>query len=247
MISESTGLVVCGLHVVLQDGTQVEIPQSIGTGFTVSSDGYILTNRHVVEEAAKWINAKLLLEKVRKDKLLDVTPKIWIFFGRDNKYSADIVYISENYDLAILKIARLNSRYFQLSCNDSIQRGLQVYALGFPSAAMVPISENEISEQVRRLSPTATIQSQFKNRDFEFILTSGTISRVTSESEGRHWVQHNADINPGNSGGPLITKDGIVVGINTLKVTAGSGVFYSLAMPQLKTELEKHIPTIHWQ
>jgi S1-C subfamily serine protease len=247
VIAETTGLIVCGYHIILQDGTKVEIPETTGTGFAVSPDGYILTNKHVVEEIANRMNAKLLLARLRKEKLIEVTPQIWVFFGQKHKYVADVVHVSENYDLAILKIGRQGGAYYRLSTTDALRRGMRVYALGFPGAARTALSEAEIDEQARRHKSGTSIQAEFKNRDFEFILTTGAISRVTSESEGRHWVQHNADINPGNSGGPLAREDGVVIGINTMKVTDASGVYYSLAVPQLREEIDQHVKSARWE
>jgi len=247
VITEATGLIVCGYQVILQDGTKVEIPETTGTGFSISSDGYILTNKHVVEEIANRMNAKLLLARLRKEKLIEVTPQIWVFFGQKHKYVADVVHLSENYDMAVLRINRTGGKYYRLSRTDDLRRGMRVYALGFPGAARTALSEAEIDEQARRHKSGTSIQAEFKNRDFEFILTTGAISRVTSESEGRRWIQHNADINPGNSGGPLVTEDGAVIGINTMKVADASGVYYSLAVPQLREELDQHVKSVRWE
>jgi S1-C subfamily serine protease len=179
--------------------------------------------------------------------MLDVTPRIWVFFGQKQKYLANIVHISEDFDLAILKIDRNGGTYFRLSQSDTHRRGAPVHALGFPGAARVALSEEELGEQARRHKSGTTIQTEFKSRDFEFILTTGAISRVTSESEGRRWIQHNAAINPGNSGGPLVTDNGIVIGINTLGIAGGAGVFYSLATPQLRKEIGRYVSATLWE
>ena len=44
-------------------------------------------------------------------------------------------------------------------------------------------------------------------------VTSGVLSSYRKDH-----IQTNAEIYPGNSGGPLITKDGRVIGVNTLKL-----------------------------
>ncbi len=246
-IAECTGLIVCGFHAVMPDGKEVDVPESSGTGFAVSSDGYVLTNKHVVEHAVERRNARALWEKIRKEKLIDISPTIWIFFGQDNEYSAKVVHMSDNYDLAVLKVDRRSSKCFRLSSKDPIPRGTQVYALGFPSASRVPIDENEVAEQARRHSFEGPIHNQFKKRDFEYDPKNGTVGRVILTSDGQRCVEHNAALNPGNSGGPLVTADGTVIGINTLLIKGAAGVFYSLAMPQLKAELAKHVPGIHWE
>ncbi len=70
---------------------------------------------------------------------------------------------------------------------------------------------------------------------------------MISERGGPRWLQHNADINPGNSGGPLVTADGLVCGINTSMIRNANGVFTALAIPQLRREIEAHVPDSAWK
>lgn len=51
-------------------------------------------------------------------------------------------------------------------------------------------------------------------------VTFGTISYVNRELKGESavYLQHDVAINPGNSGGPLLSIDGKVIGVNTLKI-----------------------------
>jgi serine protease Do len=44
-------------------------------------------------------------------------------------------------------------------------------------------------------------------------VTSGVISNFRGE-----YIQTNSEIYPGNSGGPLVTEDGRVVGVNSMKL-----------------------------
>ncbi len=45
VLSEAIGLIVCGYHVVLPDGAQIELPETTGTGFAVSPQGFVLRER----------------------------------------------------------------------------------------------------------------------------------------------------------------------------------------------------------
>lgn len=94
--------------------------KSSGTGFAISSDGYIVTNQHVVDGATKI--------KVRGVK------------GNFSKiYSAEIVVEDKNNDLAIIKIndadfTTLGTPPYQIN-HSLIDVGSSVYALGYPLRA----------------------------------------------------------------------------------------------------------------
>src|SRR5208337_3489222 len=112
LVAEAVGFVVCGAQFVYPDGSQGDFPATIGTAFMVSPEGHLLTNKHVVEEVWNLKNAKLLRKKMRDELLLEMTPAVWVFFGK-HKYEAEILYVSDNHDLGILKIARQNVPYFR--------------------------------------------------------------------------------------------------------------------------------------
>ncbi|MBY0526256.1 MAG: trypsin-like peptidase domain-containing protein [Gemmataceae bacterium] len=246
-LTGAVGFVVCGAHVVLADGSQGDEAFGTGSCFAVSGDGHLLTNKHVVEQSWNMRNAKLFLKRMRDEYLMEVQPTVWVFFGKD-KYVAEILYVSEDHDVAMLKIDRKHTPFFRLTSADRLPRGKKVAACGFPAASAIPVSAEELVRDVSRKGKKAKIESHFKPRDFEFVLTDGSVSRVFKEDgSDRQWVQHNASINPGNSGGPLIDENGIVVGINTLKHPTAQGTFMSLAIPQLRSEIEKQSRGLHWE
>ena len=89
-----------------------------GTGFFISTDGYIATNYHVIKDA-KEIEINL-----NKDKTL--------------KYKAKIIQIDENSDLAILKVddnsfTELPNILYNIKDRGS-DVGTEVFALGYPLA-----------------------------------------------------------------------------------------------------------------
>jgi S1-C subfamily serine protease len=248
-LSGALGLVVCGFRLVEPSGKTSEIPISTGTCFSVSTDGYLITNKHVIENIWDATHADLQFKKLREEKSIDLSPMVWVFFGKE-KHLARIVHVSDDYDLGILKVERRHAPNFRLAAADSIPRGTAVFALGFPFVASTPLSDREVIESARRATDQAAtrrVETQFKDRDFEFVLTNGSVGRVISEGGGQRWLQHNADINPGNSGGPLVTADGLVYGINTLLIRNANGVFTSLAISQLRREIQEHVPDSAWK
>ena len=80
-----------------------------GTGFVVSSDGYILTNRHVVE-GATYISVTI--------------------GGRE--YEARIVEVLSDNDIALLKINAQGLPTVMLGNSDEVQIGDTIYAIGCP-------------------------------------------------------------------------------------------------------------------
>jgi S1-C subfamily serine protease len=208
----------------------------------------LLTNKHVVEDIAKLRKTDMWKEELREEKSIDVDALVWVFVD-GKKLEADIVFVSEQFDLAILKVDHAFSKPFTLSSEEVLARDTEVRAVGFPGAATMEFSEQESVAQLANASSNPSdVTATFKLRDFEFVMTSGTVSK-NSEEEGtnRQWIQHNAEINPGNSGGPLVTGDGTVVGINTLGIRNAQGMFLSFSMPQIKAEIEAHIGDIIWR
>jgi S1-C subfamily serine protease len=176
-----------------------------------------------------------------------IQPAVWVFLGKDRQYRADIVHRSKKFDLAVLKIGAKNLPCLPLSAAETYPRMTRVYALGYPGSAQAPLSAEEVIESQRRESAGTRVSEQFKTRDFEYVATSGTISRIAEERDGHRWVQHDAAIHPGNSGGPLITEDGLVIGINTLRHAHAEGLSFALVPAQVWDEINTHVPGVAWE
>jgi S1-C subfamily serine protease len=244
-LSGALGLVVCGVHVTRANGTQAEVATAAGSCFSASPDGHLITNKHVVEDVWTAMHADLLWEKVRKAMLVKVEPRVWVFI-QGKKYQAKIVHVSDRYDLAIMTIDRAGP-YFSLSAASDFSRGKTVSACGYPDVARTPFpGDEEKLQQMLDASPPKLVEDKFKDRDFEFTMTRGTISRVVTVPKEQRWIQHSATVSPGNSGGPLISEDGTVIGINMLGLEEGK-IYASLALPQLREEIDRFIPKAVWK
>jgi len=93
----------------VQGGPQ-EVASS-GTGFFVSSDGLVLTNNHVVEDA--------------KD--------VFIFTPAGDRLKAKIVAQSKATDLALLKVPYIANAFLELASANSATIGDHVFTIGYPS------------------------------------------------------------------------------------------------------------------
>jgi S1-C subfamily serine protease len=242
----ATGLVVSGATVTnLKTGELVELPGSRGTCFALSPKGYLLTNRHVVEEYVKLTRADATIEDVQAKTACRIKPNLWVYFAKD-KYEAKVIYMSGKHDIAVLKVDR-EGPYFRVNSNPSIVQGTHIYAMGFPAASSEPLSiEGAIQRSTRKLSEN--VESVLDESDYRYSITDGIVSLLRTEL-GTEYIQHSASISGGNSGGPLIYDDGSVIGINTLvsfdKENAGVGVkYYAVSLHQALEEIRRKVPDL---
>ena len=260
IIKQKVALVVCGQTIINSAGEKFEHREGTGSGFLVNDYGYILTNQHVVQSIDDALRAKSKLNALKeKYNFEDIIPTIWVFFGEDEKYEAEIIHISEKYDFAILKAKGLrNKHYFNLSATDKIKRGTKVYTLGFPA-----ISRKIFVGEADLKSNKKGIQDYFSKSDFGYVQKAGEVSVVKNTLKDGKVIEHDATINGGNSGGPLIDKTGIVQGINTWvaasisstdkdgkltgHVDVAHGTFLSLSIAQLRTEIMKNDVDVTWE
>ncbi|MBF0170022.1 MAG: trypsin-like peptidase domain-containing protein [Nitrospinae bacterium] len=102
--------------------------QSIGSGIVVTSDGYVLTNYHVVEKATEIYVTTFLPE------------------GGTNRSFAEVVRLSERLDLALLKIEPTGTLYpAALGDSDRVQVGDPVIAIGSPFGLDQTVSQGIVS------------------------------------------------------------------------------------------------------
>ena len=80
-----------------------------GSGFIISNDGLILTNKHVVADTAA---------------------EYTVFTNDGKKYSADVLTRDPNIDIAVMKINAANLPKIKLGDSDSIQVGQTAIAIG---------------------------------------------------------------------------------------------------------------------
>src|SRR3984893_3628589 len=148
---------------------------SLGSGVIAHKRGYILTNNHVVDQATK-VQVQLN--------------------GETARYTAKVIGVDEDTDLAVLKIdAGRDLPTARLGNSDGVQVGDWVLAIGSPFGLQATVTAGIISAKDR-----GGIGHQFQR-----------------------FLQTDAAINPGNSGGPLVSLAGDVIGINTAIITGSRG------------------------
>lgn len=93
--------------------------KNLGTGFLISSDGYILTNQHVVDD----------YDPTDPELLHNLT----ITFDGRTEYIVKEVYTSVDTDIALLKINVTDMPYIDLNeSNKVIKNGESIFSIGYP-------------------------------------------------------------------------------------------------------------------
>ena len=90
-------------------------PSSSGSGIIMTADGYIVTNAHVVEDAAG----------------------ITVVLENGDAYAAELIGADSDTDLAVLKIEASNLTYAEFGNSDELERGDRVIAIGNPGAMIL--------------------------------------------------------------------------------------------------------------
>jgi serine protease Do len=165
-----------------------------GTGFLVTNTGLIATNAHVAREEES-LRARL---------------------SGGVELTADVAYIDDNLDIALLKVEGVNFPHLVLADTSTVRQGQEVVAVGNPGEAML------------------------------FSVTRGIVSAVDefpNAGQGT-WIQTDAQLNPGNSGGPLVNMQGEVVGIATSRPASGNttGIGFALSASDLIRVLHNFYP-----
>jgi len=189
-----------------QKGTQKQDIGS-GTGFIVSKDGMVLTNKHVV---------------------LDEEAEYTVFTNDGRKFSAKVLARDPLQDLAVLKIeaektidenGALLQKDFPtavLGDSDKLQIGQTVIAIG---NALGEFRNTVSVGVVSGLGRTITASSG------DFVETIEDV------------IQTDAAINKGNSGGPLLNLKGEVIGINTATVLDAQSIGFTIPVNKAKRDI----------
>ena len=104
-----------------------------GSGFFLDSNGYILTNNHVVEAAA-------------------TSGTITVELSNGKKYGAKLMGRDNSYDLAVLKIDVASAPTLQLGNSDLVQVGDSVIAIGSPLGLSGTVTSGIISSKNRAVT-----------------------------------------------------------------------------------------------
>ncbi len=131
--------------------------------------------------------------------------EIFVTMTDSTEVLATLIGSTPEFDLALLRIEGRNLPYAALGDSDHLEIGETVIAIGSPFTYLFndtqpTVTAGVISALHRDVKQTARAVQIFKNM-----------------------IQTDAVINPGNSGGPLVSAQGLVVGINTFIFSSSGG------------------------
>ncbi|MFI4938739.1 MAG: DegQ family serine endoprotease [Burkholderiales bacterium] len=104
-----------------------EVPHGVGSGFIISSDGYVMTNAHVVDDA----------------------DEVYVTLTDKREFKAKIIGADRNSDVALVKIDGANLPRLTLGASDKIKVGEWVIAIGSPFGLENTVTAGIISAKAR--------------------------------------------------------------------------------------------------
>lgn len=177
------------------NGQPLATEAKTGSGFVISGDGLIVTNRHLIR--AWEYDASVISGRTTKIEI--------IFRGqtREEAITADVYkhYPDKGVDVAVLKINRSGLAVVRGTQDqlDHISQGEEVAAIGYPLGL--------------------DLLSLTRDTRIEPSLATGLVSRV-----GHDIIQLSLRANQGQSGGPVLNRRGEVIGIVTASVGAAPDI-----------------------
>jgi len=118
---------------------------STGSGMVLRADGYLLTNNHVVAEAAT------------------TGAPIEVLFPDGSREQASLVGRTPDYDLAVIKVARTGLTPLVLGDSDQVVVGDPVIAIGAPLGLQGTVTTGIVSAKNRPVSAGSTSDTAFIN------------------------------------------------------------------------------------
>ena len=244
----------------------IKTPWGSGSGFFVTANGYIVTNRHVVEVDSKTVQAG-------KQKLNELVAQLDRERRNIERWEEQLKRVT---DQQVRKDAeeelrqrRENLAKYTALHKEAVEQNQKMSRGASPSDTKVfLIDGSELSVQTIKMSDNTDlallsvdcynapfIQGVTGNRHLgqgqkvfsigspmglRYTVTSGIISGYR-EHNGRKFIQTDAPINPGNSGGPLIDEQGGLIGINTMVLRDAQGIGFAVPFQEVKAEFGQYM------
>ncbi len=154
-----------------------------------------------------------------KHVVADKNSEYTVIIDDGRKFKTEVLARDPIDDIAILKITAKDLPFLELGDSSTLELGQPVLAIGNALGLFKNTVSSGIVSGLARSIQAAT-------------------DPKSAVQEMRGLIQTDAAINPGNSGGPLVTIDGMVVGINAAVVFGAQNLSFSIPVNAAKRDLE---------
>lgn len=205
-VSWVTGAAAAAAPSVVTLSVSADFGGGSGSGVILSSDGYILTNAHVVTLGGDTDQVQ-------------VSVRTW----DGSVYRATLIGTDATNDLAVIKIEASGLKPISFADSSNLNVGSSVVAIGAPLGLESTVTQGIVSALDRTIQ-VASSEVQ-DGSGLEFWNESTSVPPISLQV-----IQTDAAINPGNSGGALVDSQGQLIGINVAIATAGNGASGSIGV-----------------
>jgi len=192
-----------------------------GSGFLVTGDGHVLTNRHVAEPWSNDETAAQLLAQGLVPHFVELTAS---FPGKEPvRVDPTTIRLSaEGVDVAVLQVRVEGVPILPLYDGDvRAFRGGHVILLGYPTGLNAVLARAEpevVAEVLAKATDTRTLIVELSARGvIAPVITQGALNEVRERR-----LVYDAETTFGGSGGPVFGPNGTVIGVN-FAITRGFG------------------------
>src|SRR5580698_2800369 len=222
-----------------------------GSGFFVTSNGYVATNCHLIERDETFIRRQFILTAFRQiseasiaaletawatrftdqqrsllyTTYASVYSRLFSMILYDVKRNIYVVYRGDRGSDTVKKLARVVVQGQSMPGKDIAILKIQVPA-EMPMLTLAPAELPQVGQQLYVYGyPGPVTNNDFVSAEsaIEPTLTTGIISAIKKSVGGWPLIQMDANINHGSSGGPVCNDKGEVVGLTTFGSLENTG------------------------
>jgi serine protease Do len=222
-----------------------------GSGFFITSNGYVATNCHLIERDENFIRRQFILTAFRQiseasiaalenawatrfteqqrsllyNTYASVYSRLFSMILYDVKRNIYVVYRSDRGSDTVKKLARVVVQGQPMPGKDIAILKIQVPA-EMPMLTLAPPELPQVGQQLFVFGyPGPVTNNDFVSAEsaIEPTLTTGIISAIKKSVGGWPLIQMDANINHGSSGGPVCNDRGEVIGLTTFGSLENNG------------------------